>query len=166
MLVNMMLARPAVVVVFGILSLTSCPNQNQVPPTVRLSFTSGSTSGTVDQTNGLPVQHVAPGQSIAFTATGFSSLTGLQSIEIDPSEGFTCSSGQVGQSGSPTMVPIVKNASGSPPPLSLAVDFNDGPPQNWCTSLPFSSWSGTFQAVAVGMNGLKTSSQPLNLVSP
>jgi hypothetical protein len=121
----------------------------------------------VDQSNGLPVQHVTPGQSIGLTATGFSSLTGLQSIEIDPSEGFTCSDGTTASTGSPDMVPVVKNAPASPPvPLSLSVDFNDGPPQNWCTSLPFSGWSGSYKAVAVGMNGLKTASQPLNLASP
>jgi hypothetical protein len=157
----------SIAVTFGLLGMFSCPDQNQVPPTVRLSYTSGSANGTVDQTNGLPVQHVAPGQSISLTATGFSSLTGLQKIELDPSEGFTCSNGTVASSGSPNMVPAVKNASATPPPpLSLSVDMAIGPPQNWCTSLPFQSWSGSFTAVAVGQNGLQTKSQPLNFASP
>jgi hypothetical protein len=146
------------------LAACTLPNQNTIPPNVRVTYYSGNTNNAVDQTTGLPVQHVLPNQPITIIAQAWSSLAGLKSLELDPASTFNCYQGNIGQTGSPLYAPIVKTA--PPNVLTLSAEMDLGPPAANCQSGWRVQWSGSFTAKAVGRDGLTTTSKQLNLVSP
>lgn len=136
------------------------PTQDTVPPTVRITYCTGNVCG--QSGNG----HVDPNQPLTIFVDGFSSLSGMQSLEVSPGYSFICSNGSVAQSGTVDTVPIKTTAQNQTLRLSLEVDVGT-PKDNWCRSsdIPFSSWSGGFTATAISKNGLSAAAQ-LTLQAP
>jgi hypothetical protein len=158
-----------IVAFIAALAGTSCgplPNQDTIPPTVRLTYTSGVMPPSGAAPDGSFI-HVAANQPISIFADGFSSLAGMKSIELDPDTTFNCINGQIGQTGSPTYAPVTKTAPQNPITLRLSVEMDLGTPASNCPPGWTVQWSGSFKATAVSYNGLKTTSSPvLNLISP
>lgn len=148
--------------------LSGCGNQNTVPLTVRLTYTSGNASGTVSDTDGLPTQHVAPNESINFEADGVSSLAGVKSVQIIPGESFTCQRGNIAGQGTPDFAPVINMPPPtSPVPMHLSVTFSFGPPSANCQEgFSLMEWNGSVTAIVIGLNGEQTESQSIELVSP
>lgn len=144
-------------------ALAGCPlpDQSKVPPTVRIQYSSGN-SGNLQSGDG----RVDPSQPLTIFVDGFSSLSGMQSLEVDPGYSFTCSDGRIAQSGTVDTIPSKTTASAQTLRLSLEIDVGT-PKDNYCQSsgIPFSSWSGSFKATAVSKNGLSATAQ-LNLRAP
>lgn len=129
------------------------PNQSTLPPTVRTTYCTGNPCGPFQSGNG----RVDPNQPLTVFVDGFSSLSGMQSLEVDPAYSFLCSNGSVAQSGQADTIPTKTTASNQTLRLSLEVDVGT-PQDHWCqnSDIPFSSWSGNFKATAVSKNGLST----------
>lgn len=132
------------------------PDQSKVPPTVRITYCSGTTCGPPG--NG----HVDPKTPLTIFVDGFSSLSGMQSLEVDPGYSFLCSNGSVAQNGQVDTIPTKTTAQNQTLRLSLEIDVGT-PEDNWCR--PFSSWSGSFTAKATSKNGLSATAQ-LGLQAP
>ncbi len=143
-------------------TLVSCPDQSKVPPTVRITYCTGSPCGSPQSGDA----HIDPNQPITIFVDGFSSLSGMQSLEVDPGYSIQCSNRSVAQNVDVLSIPTKTVASSQTLRLSLEVDVGT-PMDNWCQSsgIPFSSWLGGFKAIAVSKNGLSTTAQ-LNLQSP
>lgn len=129
------------------------PNQSTLPPTVRITYCTGNPCGPSQSGNG----RVDPNQPLTVFVDGFSSLSGMQSLEVDPAYSFLCSNGSVAQSGQADTIPTKTTASNQTLRLSLEVDVGT-PQDHWCqnSDIPFSSWSSNFKATAVSKNGLST----------
>jgi hypothetical protein len=156
---------PAVAVALLLCAGCQLPDQNKVPPTIYLTFTSGNGSPT-GANNATPI-HVDPNQPVSIYANAYSSLSGMKSLELDPDTSFNCINGDIGREGSPTYVPITKTAPAGPgPTLKLSAEMDLGTPASACPAGWRVSWSGSFSAKATSYNGLSTNSGPLNLVSP
>lgn len=144
--------------------LAGCPlpDQSKVPPTVRITYCTGNPCGPAQSSNA----HIDPNQPLTVFVDGFSSLSGMQSLEVDPSYSFLCSNGQLGQSGQVDTIPSKTTATSQTVRLSIELDVGT-PKDHWCKSsdIPFSSWSGGFKTTAVSKNGLSTTAQ-LSLQAP
>jgi hypothetical protein len=110
--------------------------------------------------------NIDPNQPLTVFVDGFSSLSGMQSLEVDPGYAIQCSNGSIAQNVDPFTIPSKTTASSLTLRLSLEVDVGT-PKDNWCqtSGIPFSTWSGVFKATAVGKNGLSATAT-LNLKSP
>lgn len=149
-------------------SLTGCPfpDQNTLPPSVRVTYwLNNNIIGAVDQTVGLPPQSIDPSQPVTITADGWSSLKGMQSLELDGEYEYTCSDGNVATQSNGLLAPQVQQAGSFTLHLS-GPEFDLGPPRQNCSDLPFSNWSATFTATATSLNGLSATTQLLTLRSP
>jgi hypothetical protein len=141
--------------------LAGCPlpDQSKIPPTIRIRYSSGDRfdlSG-----NGC----VYADQPLTIVVDAYSSLSGLKSLEVVPSYSFTCSNGQVAQSGTAFTTPTTKTPSGLILHLQAEVDVGS-PKDNYCQSgIPFSFWAGSFKVTAVSNNGLSIIQQ-LSLTAP
>jgi hypothetical protein len=157
---------PILAALMGVLCITGC-NQNTTPPTVELTYTSGTTISGVGGGQGLPVQHVSPDLPISLEAKGFSSLSGMKSIELDPVGDltYTCIQGEVGQNSDALLAPAKTVATGTTTQLDLFSSFG-APKANCNEGFSLSSWSAAFTATAVSNNGLKTTTTTLSLQSP
>ena len=144
------------VVVAGMIGMVSCPDQSKVPPTVRIQWCSGAACGPLQSGNA----HIDPNQPLTVFVDGFSSLSGMQSLEVDPDFSIQCSNGQIAQNVDVTTIPSKTKATSQTLRLSLEIDVGT-PKDNWCTNpgIPFSSWSGGFTAKAVSKNGLSATGQ-------
>lgn len=162
MLASTMMVGSTVIVAFELLNLVSCPNQTQVPPTVRITYCTGNPCGPPKSANG-PVD---PNQPLTVFVDGFSSLSGMQSLEVDPGYSIQCSNGTIAQNVDVGTIPSITIASNQTLRLSQEIDVGT-PTDNWCqnSGIPFSSWSASFTAKAVSKNGLSATGQ-LTLHSP
>jgi hypothetical protein len=150
----------------AVLFATGC-NQNTTPPNVELTYTSGNTSSGVAGGQSLPVQHVSPDLPISLEAKGFSSLSGMQSIELDPVADltYTCIQGEIGQNSDALLAPTKTVATGTTTQLDLSSSLG-APKANCNTGFTLRSWSVAFTATAASNNGLKTTTTTLSLQSP
>jgi hypothetical protein len=141
-------------------------DQSKISPIVIFQYCSGSvcgSSGSQDGSN--QTFHVAPNLPIWVGVEGHSSLRGMKSLVLTPSYTFSCSQGNIGQSGVPDFIPPVTTTGGTGT-LQLSLQQNWGPPNGHCQSgVPFASWSGFFTATAVSYNERSATAQ-LNLQSP
>ncbi|HXM40442.1 MAG TPA: hypothetical protein VN924_04275 [Bryobacteraceae bacterium] len=151
----------------GVLCFAGCGNQSTTPPTAELTYTSGSTNSGVAGGQGLPVQHVSPDLPISLEARGFSSLSGMQSLEIDPVGDltYTCIQGEIGQSSDALLAPTKTVATGTTTELDLFSNLT-APKANCNKGYSLSNWSVAFTATALSKNGLKTTTKTLSLQSP
>jgi hypothetical protein len=104
---------------------------------------------------------------ISLEAKGFSSLAGMQSIELDPVGDltYTCIQGEIGQNSDALLAPTKTVATGTTTQLDLSSSL--GAPKANCTKgFSLSSWSVAFTATAASNNGLKTTTTTLSLQSP
>jgi hypothetical protein len=162
-----MLWSRALVTAAVVLATTRCgscplPNQSKTPPTVRITYCVGNPCGPLKSGNG----HVDPNQPLTVFVDGFSSLSGMESLQVTPSYSFMCSNGNLGQNGDTLGTPTTVTATNQTLRLSLELDVGT-PKDNWCRSsdIPFSGWSGGFSATALSKNGLSATGQ-LALQSP
>jgi len=157
MAMRAVIAGPAAMVVLGMISLGSCPNQSTVPPTVRIQWCSGATCGPLQSGNA----HIDPNQPLIVFVDGFSSLSGMKSLEVDPDYSVLCSNGTIAQSPEIFTTPSKTTATSSNT-LRLSLEIDVGTPKdNLCqnSGIPFASWSGSFSATAISNNGLSGTGQ-------
>ena len=156
MAMSAVVAGSAAMIVAGMISMVSCPNQNKTPPTVRIQWCSGATCGPLQSGNA----HIDPNQPLIVFVDGFSSLSGMQSLEVDPDYSIQCSNGQVAQNVDVTTMPSKTTAASQTLRLSLEIDVGT-PKDSWCknSDIPFSTWSGSFSAKAISNNGLSATGQ-------
>jgi hypothetical protein len=146
------------------------PNQNAIPPSIRLTYTSGVMSPSLGPPNGGPAM-IHPNQPVSIFADGFSSLSGMKRLELDTSLNLVCRLGADGIQESPTFAAIVKTAPSGPiATLRLSAELDLGRPASYSSYCPsgatLAQWSATFTVNATswnGWNGLSATSQSLNL---
>lgn len=151
-----------VCIVLSLLIGCPSPNQAKIPPTVRITYCTGNVCGSPQP----GTAHIDPNQALTVLVDGFSSLSGMQTLEVDPGYSIQCSNGTVAQNVDVGTIPSKTTAPTQTLRLSLEIDVGT-PRDNWCQSsdIPFSSWSGSFTATAISKNGLSTTAQ-LSLQSP
>src|ERR1700722_10277476 len=92
------------IVFLSLLALVGCPptpDPGTVPPTVRITYCTGNPCGPPQSGDGL----VDPNQPLTIFVDGFSSLSGMQSLEVDPGYSIQCSNGNVAQNVDPFTIP-------------------------------------------------------------
>jgi hypothetical protein len=154
---------------FASLLVAGCqlPNQSTIPPSIRLTYTSGVMSPSTGPPNGGPAM-IDPNQLVSVFADGFSSLSGMKRLELDTSLYLVCRLGADGIVVNPTFAPIVKTAPSGPiATLRLSAELDLGRPASYASYCPsgatLAQWSATFTVNATSWNGLSATSQSLTL---